>query len=154
MKDVLTRLSGVVVGVIDGVAADGRPVVRWDEEAASRAAMTAWSEREPDWGTCRGQRVWLAFADGDETRPVVLALLERPRRFADEDTAPESRGEAAVEKPKPRTLRIDSEEELVLECGKARISLRADGRIVILGGYVLSRSTGVNKVKGASVQIN
>ena len=33
-------------------------------------------------------------------------------------------------------------------------NLRADGRVMILGGYVLSRSTGVNKIKGGSVQIN
>jgi hypothetical protein len=49
---------------------------------------------------------------------------------------------------------IDAADEIVLRCGKASITLRRNGRIVIRGTYVETRSEGVNRIKGGSVQIN
>lgn len=49
---------------------------------------------------------------------------------------------------------IDAADEIVLRCGKASITLRRNGRIVIRGTYVETRAEGVNRVKGGSVQIN
>jgi hypothetical protein len=143
MRETMNRVAGVVLGEITGAAADGRPLVTWGAPpAAPRAAHGVWFEREVDWARCRGLRVVLGFVDGDEARPIVLGLCEAP----------------PIEPPpvgaEPEVLHLRSERELVLECGKARIALRADGRITILGGYVVSRSTGVNKVQGGSVQIN
>jgi hypothetical protein len=43
---------------------------------------------------------------------------------------------------------------MVLRCGKASITLTRAGKVLIQGSYVLSRSTGVNRVKGGAVQIN
>ena len=54
----------------------------------------------------------------------------------------------------PETARIESRKELVIECGRAKILLRADGRIEIRGGHLVSRSSGPNKIKGGSVHIN
>ena len=45
-------------------------------------------------------------------------------------------------------------EEIVLRCGKASITLTKAGKIILRGAYVLSRSSGVNRIKGGSVQIN
>jgi hypothetical protein len=42
----------------------------------------------------------------------------------------------------------------VLQCGKASITLTKAGKVLIQGSYVSSRSTGVNRVKGGSVQLN
>ncbi|SAL29050.1 hypothetical protein AWB67_01230 [Caballeronia terrestris] len=49
---------------------------------------------------------------------------------------------------------IAASDEVVLSCGKASITLTKAGRIVIQGAYVLSRSTGAIKIKGALVDIN
>lgn len=49
---------------------------------------------------------------------------------------------------------IDAADEIVLRCGKASITLRRNGRVVIRGTYVETRAEGVNRVKGGSVQIN
>ena len=43
---------------------------------------------------------------------------------------------------------------MVLRCGKASITLTKAGKVLIEGSYVLSRSTGVNRIKGGSVQLN
>ncbi len=49
---------------------------------------------------------------------------------------------------------ITAEDEIVLRCGKASITLTKAGKILIRGAYVSSRSSGVNRIKGGSVQIN
>jgi hypothetical protein len=49
---------------------------------------------------------------------------------------------------------IDAQDEIVLRCGDASITLRRNGRVVIRGAYVETRSRGVNRIKGGSVQIN
>ena len=49
---------------------------------------------------------------------------------------------------------VDAREQLVLRCGKARITLTSAGKVLIEGAYISSRSTGVNRIKGGSVQLN
>lgn len=49
---------------------------------------------------------------------------------------------------------LAAEREIVLRCGKASLTLTREGHVVLRGEYVLSRATGVNRIKGGSVQIN
>jgi len=42
----------------------------------------------------------------------------------------------------------------VLRCGDASITLTRAGKVVIQGNYILSRSSGYNKIKGAAIDIN
>ena len=51
-------------------------------------------------------------------------------------------------------LELKAEREIVLRCGKASITLTRAGKILLRGAYLFSRSTGVNKIKGGSVQLN
>ena len=53
-----------------------------------------------------------------------------------------------------RRVEFEAADEIVLLCGQASITLRRNGRIVIRGTYVETRSKGVNRIKGGSVQIN
>ncbi len=152
-NEAAVRVPGVVVGVIVGENRDGRPLVRWAARQRARAVATLWMEDPPRWSACKGIRAVLGFEGGDEAKPLLLGLLDAPRHLDTISEAPIDR-EQSVPSSKPKVLRIESEQELVLECGKAKIALRADGRVTILGGYVLTRSKGVNKIRGASVQIN
>ena len=132
-------VSGVVVAVVVGATAQGSPLVRWGTgEGITRPARGVWMESQPDWTDCEGLRAVIGFEEGDDAPPAAKTPAEGEKP---QDT-------------KPEVLRLESEKELILECGKAKIALRADGRVTILGGYVLSRSKGVNKIKGGSVQIN
>lgn len=49
---------------------------------------------------------------------------------------------------------LKAEKEIVLQCGDASITLTRAGKIIIRGAYVSSRSTGVNRIQGGSVEIN
>jgi hypothetical protein len=133
-----TETPGVIVGSVAAVDASGSPRVRWnDTEPVS--AQVVWMPAAPNWRDCVGARVILGFIDGDEDRPIILGLLDAP----------------AVARPRePEVLRIVSGRELVIECGEAKIALRADGRIEIRGTHLVSRSSGPNKIKGGTVHIN
>ena len=103
-----------------------------------RAALAALIERK--------QRVLLLSIAGDDV--PWLVSVERDLR-AD---APAPVQVTAVVDGKRVELR--GEEEIVLTCGEASITLRRNGRIVVRGTYVETRSKGVNRIKGGSVQIN
>ena len=91
-----------------------------------------------------GRPVVLMFEDGDPKKPIVLGVL----RGATE--RPESLG---VE-PDGDRLVISAQRQLVLRCGRASITLTKEGKVLIEGAYLLSNSTGANRIKGGSVQLN
>jgi hypothetical protein len=49
---------------------------------------------------------------------------------------------------------LEGEDEVVLRCGDASITLRRDGKVMIRGAYVETQAKGVNRIKGGSVKIN
>ena len=53
-----------------------------------------------------------------------------------------------------RRVRVEGQDEIVLQCGKASITLRRNGKVVVRGTYVETHSDGTNRVKGGQVRIN
>ena len=51
-------------------------------------------------------------------------------------------------------LVLQAEREIELRCGDASLVLTRAGKVILRGNYVVSRSRGVNKIKGAWVDIN
>lgn len=98
-----------------------------------------------------GRAVVLMFDGADPAKPIVMGVLRG------------AAGWPQAEMPAPAQVEVDADGErllvnartqMVLRCGKASITLTRAGKVLIQGSYVLSRSTGVNRVKGAAVQIN
>ena len=96
-----------------------------------------------------GREVLLNFIGGDASRPVIVGV------FADAAGLPDAQtpNTVQVEADGARLL-VGAKDQLVLRCGKASITLTRAGKVLIEGSYLLSRSTGVNRVKGGSVQLN
>ena len=92
-----------------------------------------------------GQKVVLLSGGVGITEPVILGVL----RDADSER-PEA---VVVESDGERTI-LSARQQLVLRCGKACITLTRAGKVLIEGSYILSRSTGANRIKGGSVQLN
>jgi hypothetical protein len=93
---------------------------------------------------------------GDPHWPIIMGLIQHPKRMP--STSPER---ISSETQKPIDAEVDGErlvftakKEIVLRCGKASITLTHAGKVLIRGAYLLSRSSGVNRIKGGSVQIN
>ncbi|CAE6781743.1 conserved hypothetical protein [Nitrospira defluvii] len=101
------------------------------------------------------REVLLVFEGGDPGRPIIVGVMEdRIERIA-------SMVLAADETERPKEMVIDGErliiegkEEIVLRCGSGSITLRKDGKIVIRGAHILSRSSGPHRIQGGSVSIN
>ena len=89
------------------------------------------------------------FEDGEPRRPVVMGCLTQKEAW------PQAERPAQVEVDTDgERLVVSAKKELVLRCGKASITLTKAGKVLIQGAYVSSRSSGVNRIKGGSVQLN
>jgi uncharacterized protein (DUF2345 family) len=54
----------------------------------------------------------------------------------------------------PDELLLTAERQITIRCGESSITLTAAGKIILRGKYIVSRSSGVQRIKGGSVQIN
>jgi hypothetical protein len=93
----------------------------------------------------RGTEAIVVMEQGDPARPIVVGLL------AAKPAPPRRPASAEVD---GRKVTFTADEEVTLRCGRASITLTRAGKVLISGDYVLSRSRGVNRIKGGSVQIN
>ena len=96
-----------------------------------------------------GQQVVLLFEDGYHQRPIVVGVVRSDRTAVPAELA----GNVDVTADGERMI-VSAHRELVLECGKASITLQHDGTVRIVGERIVSRSTGPNRVQGGSVQLN
>jgi hypothetical protein len=144
---VSARLPGVVIGTLAAWDEVGNPLVDfpgnpWDCFLASRSTV-------PLNQVAVGKQVALMFVDGDFRHPLVIGVIHTPR----EKPAAEDHRPLSVEADGERLV-FTAEKEIVLRCGQASITLTRAGKVLIRGAYLLSRSSGVNRIKGGSVQIN
>ena len=129
---------GIVIGTLHVGEAD-EILVDFPGNPAGRAIPAASTVALP--ASADGARVALAFESGDHTSPIVLGRIR--------DTV-----EHAPAATTGKTLDLEAEEALTLRCGKASITLTKDGKVLVRGTHLLSRATGVNKIKGGSIQLN
>jgi Domain of unknown function (DUF6484) len=99
--------------------------------------------------------VLLVFENGDPSLPIIVGVIH------DRLCPPTAQEGISLSAQRPRDIRVDgrklvfdAKEEIVLRCGKGSITLKADGKVVVKGTQLVSRSAGPNKIKGASVSIN
>jgi hypothetical protein len=128
---------------------DDRPLIRYGqllpgERVVARSAVRLQRSH-------LGADVVVLCECGDPRRPIVMGVLQ-------DSIAPES---PALQSQAPVTFRVDddrceitAERHIALRCGEASITLTRAGKVIIKGAYVLSRSSGYNKIKGAAVDIN
>ncbi len=127
-------LQGVHRAEIASIGADGRAMVL--VPAVTGAAPVFAQSLVPVTPAMVGRQAAVTMMDD---HPLILGLIQPalPEVVAD--------GERRV---------IEAGREMVLRCGKASITMTADGRVTIRGTQVLSRAEGPNRVQGASVQLN
>jgi hypothetical protein len=154
---------GAVIGTVVGIDEGGRPLVDFPGNSAAQplpaCSTVVLSE------TALARQVAIVFEAGDPGKPIVLGLLQEPQPTAagaaSEPTTEKPQQPTAAEKGPPLVAQLDGQrvvlnagQEIVLQCGQASITLTRAGKVLIRGAYLLSRSSGVNRIKGGSVQIN
>jgi hypothetical protein len=132
----------VVTGTIKAVTRQGEPIVELGAKYSGGPLMarTVAPVGEND----ISRQAVIMFDEGDPMRPIVLGLL-----YEADDSEKQVNVELDGEK-----LVLTGRREIVLRCGGASITLTRAGKVLIRGEYVLTRSKGVNRIKGGSVQIN
>ncbi|MDA7418771.1 DUF6484 domain-containing protein [Xenophilus arseniciresistens] len=144
----VAALPAVVVGELVALADEGRTALVLFDGQAGSAAVRARSVVDLQ-GPHIGQPVTLMFERGDPALPIVTGVV----RGAAGWPLAEAPAQVEVDVGGERML-VSARQQLVLRCGKASITLTRDGKVLIQGAYVSSRSTGVNHVWGGSVQLN
>lgn len=119
----------------------------------------------------------LLFEPGDPWSPLVVGLLQPlpaedlPNRAESGEQTPttpdvseqaRSPETAEVQLPLgPLEVRVEEQRivleartELVLQCGPASITLQPDGRVLIRGTDVISHARGLQRLRGAAIQLN
>jgi hypothetical protein len=126
--------SGAITGSLAGFARNGAPLI--DIEGARFQARSCASLHADDVGA----EVVAIFEAARPDTPIVLGVI-RPLRDVD----------AVVD---GRRVSVTARESITLKCGDASITLNRDGKIVIRGAHVVSHASGVNRIRGGSVELN
>ena len=141
-------IAGVRIGTLIGMTDEGRaPLVVFRGQRGS-AAVRARAVLDLH-GEHISRDVVLMFEDGDPDQPIILGCLPRAEGWPLAERPCQVEVDADGER-----LMVSAKEQLVLRCGKASITLTKEGKVLIQGAYVSSRSSGVNRIKGGSVQLN
>jgi hypothetical protein len=147
------KLAGVLIGRLEGLGDAGEPLV---EFAANRLRRPLPARSIAALGADDvGREVVLMFEENDLEKPIVMGVINQPptMRSAPAEDRVTERKTPEVELDGERLL-LTAQKEIVLRCGKATITLTRAGKVLIRGAYLLNRSSGVNRIKGGSVQIN
>jgi hypothetical protein len=101
-------------------------------------------------GSMVGSDVVVLLDGADHQVPIIIGVIEPAARS---EPCATLKPIVSVEADGERHV-IEAEREIVLRCGDASITLTRAGKVIIRGNYILSRSTGYNKIKGAAIDIN
>ncbi|MCP4114955.1 MAG: hypothetical protein GY737_06025 [Desulfobacteraceae bacterium] len=146
-------IEGVRVGQIIDINANGKVLV--DYPGNTRGPVSARFTRSVDIDSLKlaeknSVQILLVFENNNPELPIIIDILSS---LIDEITT--------LETNKPDDIIVDgrrmifkAEKEIILRCGKGKIVISADGRVVIKGTSLVSCSSGRNKIKGGSVMIN
>lgn len=140
--------AGLVIGELIGMTDEGRtPLVLFAGQRGS-AALAARTVVDLH-GVHMGSKVVLMFEAADSGKPIVMGVLREGHAWP----LDEQPGQVEVDVDGERLI-VSAKEQLVLRCGKASITLTKAGKVLIQGSYLLSRSSGANRIKGGSIQLN
>ena len=141
------RIHGVVIGQLERVRDDGQSIVSY-LGAPSNETLTALSTQAIT-AEDASREVALSFIGGDPLQPVILGLIHKAEMQA--STSQDQKLNVRLDDER---LTLTADREIVLKCGKSSITLTRAGKVIIKGAYLSSHSSGVNRIKGGSVQLN
>lgn len=152
------QTSGIV-GQIVAINDQGQALVNFPGAAGSpRIARSLLSDHSAVVSEALPLSVFLLFEQSDPEKPLIAGLINESPFTAKPAEQPQSSGTLS-EQPQDvlvdgKRLTITAQDEILLRCGKSSILLRRDGKVVIKGENLISRSAASNKIKGSSVSIN
>jgi hypothetical protein len=139
-------------GHLAGIDADGRVLFR--AEGAAEAVPVGIAMEISDGALVRaarsGRRAFVLRTADARPRWLLTGLVRERVSAKARDAGP---GQLEV-KVDGETVRLEAQQQIELSCGKSSLLLRADGRVVLSGVYVVTKSNGPLKIKGATIALN
>lgn len=154
VKENEEQSSAIVIGNLVGFNFSNIPLVDFVGNPFSEAlrAVTVVVLNRSD----IGKKIVLMFENADLKKPIIMGIVQ-PERDITFDVADKASNDSqeplVIEKDNERVV-ITAKKEIVLKCGRGCITITKAGKIIIRGSYLLNQSSGVNRIKGGSVQIN
>ena len=154
LKDIPTEtIQGVCVGKLVSVDKTGHILVDYQNNpsggplpARSTVKISNMDENKD---------TLLMFEKHDPRLPIIIGIVQ------DQPFVTHPSKEITLEKTRIKDVVVDgkrivfdAKKEIILRCGKGSVTIQANGKIVIKGTDLISRSKGMNKIKGAAVRIN
>lgn len=156
--EIRKKISGIRIGHIHGFNEEGQLLVEFPGNIAGPLpARFAESLKQKLQQRSRpaDEKVLIVFEDDDPCLPIIIDII------CDDIEMPEKTNDIALRIAETDDVYVDGQrvtfearEQIELRCGKASITLTRTGKVLIRGAYLLSRSSGVNRIKGGSVQLN
>lgn len=141
--------ASVATGKIHQVFDNGEIWIQLDGEAAPKKAQLLTTGYVDLQLYQESTRIFVQQLPGES--PIIMGVLQE--RLPTLSALAEDMQDLSVHADGKRTT-IAAKNEVELKCGKGSILLKKNGKVIIKGSEVISRSTGANKIKGASVNIN
>ena len=161
-------IHGVLVGILAELTIDGEVRVHYPGNLAALPVVAR--STVPLSAEYVGREVALLFESGNIYRPIVIGLMQRhgagaipgelaaddaidqPPRIGTENTPIDADdNELIIDGTR---IELRAHEQIVLRCGESSITMTRAGKVIIRGNYVSSKSSGANRIRGGSVQIN
>ncbi|NMO19245.1 hypothetical protein HPC49_16495 [Pyxidicoccus fallax] len=158
----LERIWGSRLGWLTGMDAEGRLLVDFGGNPEGPLPAKRTLHLTPELvrnAVATRQSAVLLFEDGDPRLPLVIGLEHEASPTPLLDAMLEETGTTPAPEPTEalvdgQRVVIEGKDEVVLRCGQASITLRRNGKVVIRSVYVETQASGVNRIKGGSVQVN
>jgi hypothetical protein len=151
-------MQGMKLGKIVTLDGDGNFLVDFPGNSRGPIAARSTSSVRAQtlaMGNPAGKEVLLAFVNNDPGLPIIIDTMYS---LIDEISEPEptvfETEDAHDVIADGKRIVFEAEDEIVLKCGKASITLTRAGKVLIKGEYVLSHSSGENRIRGGSVSVN
>jgi hypothetical protein len=157
----------IIIGTLQGLTKEGEPLINFAGNVSTDPiiALSTVALKQHH----SGRQVALLFAQGELSKPVIIGLIHSPLHemldsFETDSGFTENKSKQHASEPEIKQVEdvyldgkrvvFEGKEEIVLKCGDASITLTKAGKILIRGKFISNRSSGVNRLLGASIQIN
>lgn len=152
------KISGTRIGSITGIDKKGLILIDFPGNTLGPLParfVESIKQKLLKHGVPINDKILIIFENDDPGLPIIIdAICDTLDDQAESDAVAFQVQETEDVTIDGRRVTFDAKEQIELRCGKSSIILTRAGKVLIRGAYLLSRSTGANRIKGGSVQLN